>query len=94
MTTPDPDRATLRGLADDGDERALDRLADLAEERDDVAELDALLGEGCLRAGVHLTRRAVAARDYPELQRIADAGYDGAAEELDLLLAGPAPELE
>ena len=40
-----------------------------------------------MRAGKLLTRRAVAARDLLELQRIGDAGYEQAARELERLLA-------
>jgi hypothetical protein len=84
------DRETLRALADDGNEQALDRLADLADERGDVDELAELLDEGCSRAGTFLTSRAVANEDLLWLQRIADAGYDEAGEELNRLLANPA----
>jgi len=84
-----PDRETLRALADEGNEKALDRLADLADERGDVEELSELLDEGAMHAGQLLTRRAVAARDLMELQRIADAGYERAAAELDRLLTRP-----
>ncbi|GAA1557651.1 hypothetical protein GCM10009804_13050 [Kribbella hippodromi] len=77
---------TLRTLADEGNEKALDKLADLADERDDTAALSELLDEGCERAGEHLTRRAAAAKDLLELQRIRDAGYDEAGEVLDQLL--------
>lgn len=80
------DRQTLRELADEGNEKALDRLADLADQSDDVEELSDLLDEGCMHAGRLLTRRAVASRDLRELQRIADAGYDPARRELDGLL--------
>ncbi|HWD80951.1 MAG TPA: hypothetical protein VG497_18790 [Kribbella sp.] len=82
------DRETLRALADDGNERALDQLADLADAADDVAELSDLLDEGSQHAGELLTRRAAASKDLRELQRIADAGYDEAAEVLDGLLRG------
>ncbi|WP_241999012.1 MULTISPECIES: hypothetical protein [Kribbella] len=44
------------------------------------------MDEGCERAGEHPTRRAVAASDLLELQRIRDAGYDEAGDELDRLL--------
>jgi hypothetical protein len=83
------DRDTLRALADGGNEKAMDRLADLADERGDLAELNELLDEGCLRAGQFLTRRALAAGDALELQRISDAGYDEAGVELDRLLDRP-----
>ena len=72
-----------------GNERALDRLADLADGRGDVHELDELLDEGCARAGQLLTGRAVAAGDLLELQRLSDAGADEAGRELDRLLASP-----
>ena len=48
--------------------------------------LRALADEGNERAGEHLTRRAAAAKDLLELQRISDAGYDEAGEVLDRLL--------
>ena len=89
MTNPTFDRETLRALADEGNEKALDRLADLADERGDTAELNELLDEGCMWAGQLLTRRAVAAVDLRELQRLSDAGSDDAANELDRLLSGP-----
>ena len=94
------DRETLRALADAGNERALDRLADLADGRGDLDELSDLLDEGCERAGQLLTRRAVATGDLLELQRLSDAGSDEAADALDRLLddsctsrrsSGPAP---
>ena len=90
MTNFNADEETLRALADEGNEKALDRLADLADERGDLDELSDLLDEGCLRAGQLLTRRAVALRDLRELQRLSDAGYDEAGNELDRLLDGPA----
>lgn len=79
-------RETLRALADEGNETALDRLADLADGRSDVGELGELLDEGCMRAGRLLTRRAVAAGDLLELQRIPDAGDGEAGAELERLL--------
>ena len=57
--------------------------------RRDLEELKDLLDEGCMRAGQLLTARAVTKGDLLELQRISDAGYDEAREELDRLLAGP-----
>ena len=36
---PNVDRETLRALADEGNEKALDRLADLADARGDLEEL-------------------------------------------------------
>ncbi len=87
MTNVDP--ATLRALADEGNERALDRLADLADARGDVAELSELLDEGSMHAGRLLTRRAVAAGDLLELQRVSDAGYEEAGTELERLLGEP-----
>jgi len=88
MTNINADRDTLRALADEGNERALDRLADLADQRGDTDELSELLDEGCARAGQLLTARAVAKGDLLELQRISDAGYDEAGNELNRLLAG------
>ena len=87
--TESADRDVLRALADEGNERALDRLADLADARDDLDELNELLDEGSIHAGHLLTRRAVAGRDLLELQRLADAGADEAGVELDRLLANP-----
>ena len=84
------DRQTLRDLADEGNEAAQDRLADLADGDDDLNELSGLLDEGCMYAGRLLTRRAVAEGDPRELQRISDAGYDPAATEIDRLLRAPA----
>jgi len=89
MTYINANRDTLRALADEGNERALDRLADLADQRGDLEELSDLLDEGCLRAGQLLTAHAVTKVDLLELQRISDAGYDEAGLELDRLLAGP-----
>lgn len=88
MTSSSPDRETLRALADDGNEKALDRLADLADGRGDLDELSELLDEGCARAGQLLTRRAVTNNDLLELQRLSDAGAGEASVELDRLLNG------
>jgi hypothetical protein len=84
-----PDRDVLRDLADNGNEQALDRLADLADDRDDLEELQELLDEGCARAGGHLTRRAVAARDLRKLQELSDAGADDADQALKVFLSQP-----
>src|SRR6266403_5797229 len=81
MTKINADRDTLRALADEGNELALDRLADLADQRGDLGELSDLLDEGCMRAGRLLTARAVAKGDLLELQRISDAGYAEAGTE-------------
>jgi hypothetical protein len=89
MTNMNADRETLRALADEGNEMALDRLADLGDQREDLAELNDLLDEGCVRAGQLLTARAVTQGDLRELQRLSDAGCDEAGHELDRLLAGP-----
>jgi hypothetical protein len=89
MTNVNLDRDTLRALAEAGNEKALDRLADLADVRDDRDELNDLLDEGCARAGQLLMRRAVAAGDLRELQRLSDAGYDEAGTQLDRFLADP-----
>ena len=76
----DLDRETLRALADEGNEKALDRLADLADVRGDLEELSDLLDEGSEHAGDLLTRRAVDAHDL----------LDEAGRELDRLLSEPA----
>ncbi|MCG3756430.1 MULTISPECIES: hypothetical protein [unclassified Amycolatopsis] len=78
------DYDTLRALADEGNETALDRLADLADRRGDLAEP---LDEGNEHAGRLLTRRAVANRDLRELQRLSDAGSSEAETELERLLS-------
>lgn len=80
------DREVLRDLADSGNEAASDRLADLADERDDLEELNELLGEGNELAGSYLTKRAVANRDLRELQRLADEGIEDAEAALEQLL--------
>ena len=90
MTNFHVDRETRRALADDGNEMALDRLADLADQRGDLEELSDLLDEGCMRAGRLLTARAVTRGDLLELQRLWDAGCDEAGDELGRLLAAPA----
>ena len=89
MTNFTTDRETLRALADDGNEKALDRLADLADKCGALDELSELLDEGCARAGQLLTRRAVAAGNLLELQRLSDAGCIEAGDELDRLLDAP-----
>ncbi|MFE3523391.1 hypothetical protein ACFXOD_17605 [Streptomyces sp. NPDC059161] len=63
MTNTNIDRDTLREPADEGNETALDRLADLADAAGDLGELSELLDEGSLHAGFPLTRRAAAAGD-------------------------------
>ncbi|WP_413105214.1 hypothetical protein [Streptomyces sp. Inha503] len=90
MANTNINRETLRELADEGNETALDRLADLADAVGDLGELSELLDEGCMRAGFLLTRRAVATGDLRELQRISDAGYEEAGNELNRLLDTPA----
>ena len=88
-TTPrigQADHDALRALADEGNEKALDRLADLAHARNDVDELNELLDEGSEFAGDYLTTRAIAARDLGELQRLADEGIETAEQALDALL--------
>jgi hypothetical protein len=86
MTKASTDRETLRAIADEGNELALDRLADLADARGDLVELGELLDEGCAYAGHLLTVHAVAAEDLRALQHLADAGCDEADRELALLL--------
>ena len=90
MANMTPDRETLRALADEGNETALERLADLADARGDLDELSELLDEGSSRAGHLLTRRAVKVGDLLELQRLSDAGCGEAGDELERLLIRPA----
>ena len=85
MENYEPDRETLRALADDGNEKALGQRAELANADADVEGLWDLLNEGSLRAGHLLTVRAVAVADLLELQRICDAGYAKAGAELNRL---------
>jgi hypothetical protein len=80
------DRDALRELAEAGNELAMDRLADLAEQRGDLAELSELLDEGNTRAGLFLTRRAVAERNLRRLQELSDAGSEDAEAALERLL--------
>ncbi|NHB85713.1 hypothetical protein G7085_16975 [Tessaracoccus sp. HDW20] len=80
------DEDILRALADEGNEAAQDRLADLLDARGDLEGLSELLDEGCEHAGLLLTRRAVARRDLVELQRLADAGSPDASGELARIL--------
>ena len=80
------DHDSLRKLAEAGNEKALDRLADLAHARNDTGELNELLDEGSELAGQHLATRAIAARDLPELQRLADEGIETAEGALEDLL--------
>ncbi|WP_328439430.1 hypothetical protein OHA71_24190 [Streptomyces sp. NBC_00444] len=87
MAKTNIDRETLRALADEGNETALDLLADLADEAGALSELSELLDEGSMRAGFLLPRRAAETGDLRELQRISDAGYEEAGKQLDRLLA-------
>lgn len=87
ILTPPEEYDTLRALADEGYDDALDRLADLTDRHGDIEELHELLDEGSRRAGQHLTRRAAARGDLTELQRIAEAGYEPAEHEITRLLA-------
>jgi len=86
MPEHDFDEGTLRALAGEGNETALDRLADLADARGDLNQLSELLDEGSEHAGRLLTRRAVENRDLRELQRLSDAGSSNAETELERLL--------
>lgn len=92
MVNTNIDRETLRALADEGNETALDGLADLVDAAGDLEDLRELLDEGSMRAGLLLTRRAVATGDLRELQRISDAGYGDAENELNRLLKGSVGE--
>lgn len=83
------DREALRELADAGNEAAMDRLADLADERSDLDELSGLLDEGNARAGLFLTRRAADERDLRRLQELSDAESEDAEAALNRLLGRP-----
>jgi hypothetical protein len=80
-------RIVRHGVSDEGNQTALERLADLADARGD---LDELLDDGSSRAGHLLTRRALNVGDLLEPQRLSDAGCDEAGNELERLLARPA----
>lgn len=58
MANMSMERETLRALADEGNETALDRLADLADTAGDLEELSELLDEGSMhsRPSAHSTR--------------------------------------
>ncbi|MEV0411702.1 hypothetical protein AB0I68_13105 [Streptomyces sp. NPDC050448] len=74
MENTNIDRETLRELADEGNETALDRLAEVADTAGDLGELSEPLDERSMRAGFLPTRRAAFNGGLRELQRIADAG--------------------
>lgn len=80
------DEETLRELAEEGNETAQKRLADIYEARGDVEALSDLLDEGSEYAGLLLTRRATKDDDVRELQRLADAGSPDALEALERML--------
>lgn len=80
------DEETLRELAEEGNESAQKRLADIYESRGDVEALSELLDEGSEYAGLLLTKRAAANHDVHELQRLADAGSPDALEALEQIL--------
>ncbi|HVI69236.1 MAG TPA: hypothetical protein VM581_02150 [Magnetospirillaceae bacterium] len=82
------DEETLRALADEGNETAQDRLADLYNANDNLEKLSELLDEGNEHAGHLLTVRAVKNKDLRELQRLSDAGSEEAGSELERLLKG------
>ncbi|MFD6274471.1 hypothetical protein ACFWFI_02580 [Streptomyces sp. NPDC060209] len=67
----------------------MDRLADLADAPGGHEELSELLDQGSVHAGFLLIRRASATGGLREPQRISDAGYDEAGNELDRLLKAP-----
>lgn len=61
----------------------------MADARGDMEELNELLDNRSERAGRLLTRRAVAARNLRELQRLSEAGAEEAGEEIGRLLSTP-----
>ena len=76
------DLSVLRRLADDGNEEAADRLAELAAERGDIAELQHLVDYGNEKAADRLAELAAERGDLEELQRLVDEGNEKAAERL------------
>lgn len=86
MAADEYDIETLRDLADEGNEAAQDRLADIYDRIGDLQALSDLLDEGNEHAGLLLTRRAVENADLRELQRLSDAGSTAAGMELERLL--------
>lgn len=86
MADPHLDEETLRLLADEGNETALERLAELINARNDHHALSELFDEGSEHAGRLLTLRAIEKRDLHELQRLADAGSSEAEAKLEQIL--------
>jgi hypothetical protein len=72
------DRSLLRRLADDGNEEAADRLAELAADRGDLEELRRLVDEGNENAADRLAELAADRGDLEELQRLSDEGSEKA----------------
>jgi hypothetical protein len=81
------DRSVLRRLADDGNEDATDRLAELAAERGDLKELRRLVDSGNENAADRPTELAAERGDLEELRRLVDEGNENAAERLTELAA-------
>ena len=72
------DRSVLRRLADDGNEEAADRLAELAAERGDLEELRRLVDDGNENAADRLAELAAERGDLEQLQRLVDDGNENA----------------
>jgi hypothetical protein len=70
------DRSVLRRLADDGNEEAADRLAELAAARGDLDELRRLVDEGNENAADRLAEFAAKRGDLEELQLLVDEGNE------------------
>jgi len=68
------DRSVLRRLADDGNEEAADRLAELAAERGDLEELRRLVDDGNENAADRLAELAAERGDLEELRRLVATG--------------------
>ena len=80
------DRSVLRRLADDGNEEAADRLAELAAARGDLEELRRLVDDGNENAADRLAELAAERGDLEELQRLVDEGNESAESLLSELI--------
>jgi hypothetical protein len=80
------DRSVLRRLADDGNEEAADRLAELAAKRGDLEELRRLVDDGNDNAADRLAELAAERGDLEQLQRLVDEGNESAESLLSELI--------
>jgi hypothetical protein len=72
------DRSLLRRLADDGNQEAADRLAELAADRGDLEELRRLVDDGNEQAADRLAELAADRGDLEKLRRLVDDGNENA----------------